>query len=87
MNLNKDKNGMEVIRMKLSMEKEYLVNESNTYQVDYFNSDIRELNYEDYEDFISDFINDIKLLFMNCNNIQFENILNDYIVEENLFDV
>lgn len=78
---------MEVIKMKLSMEKEYLVNESNTYEVDYFNSDLRELNYEDYEEFISDFINDIKLLFMNCNNIQFENILNDYKVEENLFDV
>lgn len=73
--------------MKLSMEKEYLVNESNTYEVDYFNSDLRELNYEDYEEFISDFINDIKLLFMNCNNIQFENIINDYDVDENLFDV
>lgn len=78
---------MEVIKMKLSMEKEYLVNESNTYEVDYFNSDLRELNYEDYEEFISDFINDIKLLFMNCNNIQFENIINDYDVDENLFDV
>ena len=44
--------------MKLSMEKEYLVNESNTYEVDYFNSDLRELNYEDHEEFISDFIND-----------------------------
>lgn len=73
--------------MKLSMEKEYLVNESNTYEVDYFNSDLRELNYEDHEEFISDFINDIKLLIMNCNNIQFENIINDYDVDENLFDV
>ena len=85
--LHKYKCGMEVIKMKLSMEKEYLVNESNTYEVDYFNSDLRELNYEDHEEFISDFINDIKLLFMNCNNIQFENIINDYDVDENLFDV
>ena len=45
------------------------------------------LNYEDYCDFIADFINDTKLLFMNCNNIQFKNIMNDYNVDENLFDI
>mgnify|MGYP007061367406 CR=1 FL=1 len=47
---------------------------------------LKNLNYEDYCDFIADFINDTKLLFMNCNNIQFKNIMNDYNVDENLFD-
>lgn len=73
--------------MKLSMEKEFFVNESGTSEVEYFNLDLKEIYYEDFVDFISDFINDTKLLFMNCKNSQFENIINDYDVDENLFDV
>ena len=56
-------------------------------ELDFFKQDLKNLNYEDYCDFIADFINDTKLLFMNCNNIQFKNILNDYNVDENLFDI
>ena len=73
--------------MKLSMEKEFFVNESGTTEVEYFNLDLKEIYYDDFMDFISDFINDTKLLFMNCKNRQFENIINDYDVDENLFDV
>lgn len=73
--------------MKLSMEKEFFVNESGTSEVEHFNLDLKEIYYEDFVDFISDFINDTKLLFMNCKNSQFENIINDYDVDENLFDV
>lgn len=73
--------------MKLSMEKEFFVNESGTSEVEYFNLDLKEVCYEDFMDFISDFLNDTKLLFMNCKNSQFENIINDYDVDENLFDV
>lgn len=73
--------------MKLSMEKEFFVNESGTSEVEYFNLDLKEVCYEDFMDFISDFLNDTKLLFMNCKNSQFENIINDYDVDENLFDM
>lgn len=73
--------------MKLSMEKEYLVQNADVTELDLFKQDLKNLNYEDYCDFIADFINDTKLLFMNCNNIQFKNIMNDYNVDENLFDI
>lgn len=73
--------------MKLSMEKEYLVQNADVTELDFFKQDLKNLNYEDHCDFIADFINDTKLLFMNSNNIQFKNIMNDYNVDENLFDI
>ena len=47
--------------MKLSMEKEFFVNESGTTEVEYFNLDLKEIYYDDFMDFISDFINDTEL--------------------------
>ena len=43
--------------MKLSMEKEYLVQNADVTELDFFKQDLKNLNYEDYCDFIADFIN------------------------------
>mgnify|MGYP006890109075 CR=1 FL=1 len=39
------------------MEKEYLVQNADVTELDFFKQDLKNLNYEDYCDFIADFIN------------------------------
>ena len=72
--------------MKLTREKEFLIYSLGESSVDSFKSELKTIMYEDYKDFIDDFINDTKLLFSNCNKKRFKNILDEYDPDENMFD-
>ena len=71
--------------MKLSKEKEHLIFEMNDLNLKAFMFDLRNMEYEDHNDFIYDFLNDTSLLFLNCKEKQFKNIIDSYVMDEDMF--
>lgn len=71
--------------MLLTEEKHNLIYNLNINQIDDFVEYIRKLNFDDYEDFVDMFIDDLQNLFYGCNETQFEEVLDSY-QETNIFE-
>lgn len=72
--------------MIISKEKSKFVKElSQTRFVD-FKAAIRSLNYDDYERFIHQFLEDTEYLFTFCNKRKYQNLFKNYNGELNMFD-
>lgn len=72
--------------MKLTREKEFLIYNLGESNINNFKEDIKTIACEDFNDFIDDFMNDMKLLFSECNQKRFQKILDEYDPDENMFD-
>lgn len=71
--------------MLLTEEKHNLIHNLNINQIDDFVEYISKLNFDDYEDFVDMFIDDLQNLFYGCNETQFEEVLDSY-QETNIFE-